>query len=70
MDQKAHWISIGGGISGFSHIQRHFAFLVSGFGRIATNREQFQVETVTGVEQAYRVSLGTLDASIVSEWIF
>jgi hypothetical protein len=68
--EKANRISIGGGISELLHIRRHFSFLVSGFGRITTDRARFLVGNVTGMDQAYRVPLGTLDASIANEWIF
>jgi len=76
-DQGAYWISIGGGISGYLHLQRHFALLISGFGRIATDRIRFLVGTSpwlgpnqASTAQAHRVPLGTFDASIAGEWIF
>ena len=69
-DQRADWISIGSGISGYLHFQRHLALVVTGVGRIATNRVGFLVGTVTGVEQAHRVPWGALDASLGCEWIF
>ena len=69
-DRKSYWLSLGGGISGFLYLQRHVALLVSGAGRITTNQVRFAVGTATGVDQAHRVPLGTLDAAIACEWIF
>jgi hypothetical protein len=69
-DKTAFWISIGSGISGYLHIHRHAALVVMGTGRISTNRDRFLVKIPTGTDQAHRVPLVTLDASLGCEWIF
>jgi hypothetical protein len=68
--RNAAWLSVGGGISGYLHIHRNISFVVSGSGRIMTNRPQFLVEGMLGEALAHKVPLGTFVSSLGFEWIF
>lgn len=64
------WLSVGAGISGYWHINRHFSFVVSGSGRMMTVRPEFLVEGFAGEGRAYKVPLGTFVSSLGFEFIF
>ncbi len=77
-DRTAFWISIGGGISGYVHLFSHLSLVASGNGLIATKRTRFLIPpppptmfgTLTGIQQAHKVPLGTANGSLACEWIF
>ena len=64
------WLSIGGGVSGYWHIHRTVAFVISASGRITTDRPQFVVTNYVGATEVHRVPFGTLLSSLGVEWTF
>jgi hypothetical protein len=68
--RSAVWLSVGGGISGYWHLNRNFSFVIHGSGWIMTNRPQFLVEGMLGEDLAHKVPLGTFVSSLGCEWIF
>ncbi len=69
-NRTAFWISIGGGISGYVHLSRYLSLVASGNGLIATKRSRFLIGTLTGMQQAHKVPVGTVNGSLACEWIF
>lgn len=69
-DKTALWISVGAGLSGYLHVHRHVSLVVTGTGRIATDRARFSVGSPTGPKQSHRVPLAALDIALACEWIF
>lgn len=68
--RSAAWLSVGGGISGYWHIDHNLSLVISGSGRIMTIRPQFLVEGFAGEDLAHKVPLGTFVSSLGFEWIF
>ena len=69
-NRTAFWISVGGGISGYLHLFSHLSLVASGNGLIATKRSRFLIGTLTGMQQAHKVPVGTASGSLACEWIF
>ena len=62
--------SAGGGINMYWHLQHYMSLVASGSARFTVNRAEFLVNLYTGPENAHKIPIGTVGATLACEWYF
>ena len=70
LERRIVVFSAGGGIAIHWHLQQYLSLVASGSARFTVNRAAFLVNLYTGPENAHKIPIGTVGATLACEWYF